>query len=160
MASYFLFLLSKLTNFQTNQFGSRIDKCWQKIHFEIYLRKRSGFVVGVTSDPNLFWVNWEHVFYRGCTPSSLPPSTILQIIHFLYKNQLKIWWCSMFSFFEGFQRQNVLILFLFFYERFYLLPAKITVDVYNSLLRSIKLYTPRKYSITSNDGDGVLVILL
>ena len=36
-------------------------------------------------------------------------------------------------FFEGFQLQNVLIMFLFFTKNAYLLTAKITLDVYNYL---------------------------
>ena len=38
----------------------------------------------------------------------------------------------MFLFFEGFQPQNVLILFLFFMKHSYLLMATVTSDVNNS----------------------------
>ena len=76
----------------------------------------------------------------------------------------------MFLFFEGFQSQNVVILFLFFIKHFYRLGVKITPDVNNSfklgniliLVLSIKLYIfPWNIDyITKYDFDHAQVILL
>ena len=53
-------------------------------------------------------------------------------LHFFIKTS-KIWMRLSVLFFEGFQFQNVLVLFLFFMKNVYLLTAKITLDVYNCL---------------------------
>ena len=70
-------------------------------------------------------------------------------ILFVIKEQAKLWWCSIFLFFEAFQPQNVVILFLFSLKHSYLLTMKIIPDLSNYLLRSKRLYTPLEHPITS-----------
>ena len=53
-------------------------------------------------------------------------------LHFFIKTS-KIWMRLSVLFCEGFQFQNVLVMFLFFMKNVYLLTAKITLDVYNCL---------------------------
>ena len=76
---------------------------------------------------------------------------------------VKFWWGSAFLFFEGFQPQNALSLFLFSMNHSFLIMSKISHDVNNFpllgilsikkililLLRSMKLYTLMEHPVTS-----------